>query len=891
MRIVQLSDIHLSNGNIEDLRNYYLQALIEDLKKFHSEKKIDVILFTGDLVDKGGESLGSEPYVIFRNEVINPIVEALNITTDQVLLIPGNHDVNRYEVEEYSETGLSTRLDNSSANDLVRSTRENFSPVNKRMERFKNFEKEFHKNNQNYSYSHYESTTDFINEGKKVGFALINDSWRCSAALVREQHFIGHNQLLKTEQLLNNNGSILNIAVFHHPLTAINQNESDEVENILKSKNFDIAFFGHSHKHEAKSLTTATGGYLTINGRAAFNQPREIIAKFQPGYNILDVDPEKRSYSLFSRLFIRESGYRFDSDTTSLPGGQEFGMLPSRIPYYKLANAEESNNNDRALPNSYSADVHRIVKLLVGKSLYPNPYSFVRELIQNSVDACNRVRKNQSYLSPKIIININTRDNFLEVIDEGDGMTKNIIKNHFSVIGKSISQEFNDSTGNFNLISQFGIGFMSTFIVADKVVVATKNNEDELITFEITDVFKEFNYLTPSPVTGIEKSGTSIRVYLKKNFHLSIALNHIRNYCRHINNLQIYYDGNEQQINQSWNIEGSNHTFQLQTESYQLQLGISVNSKHIIATNSGFLITHNPAPLIPYKFPFIISGEVNFAPKGIDFDMSRTNIMTSEKSESFRRNMSVSLRKLFREALEAGDPQLSQSIEQYLHYYLQYYDVNNTQMEQSHTDFYSKRELVTLCSDYTRFQYQGREQSLNNIIESMKTRSLDTLFYINSQVLNDYQLILIQYLENKGYLIFINRSYNVAFRDGQSTVTLLNVLQPIAATHGMQIMDINLAQEYVTKDMKMDKNKFQENIQKHIKKIESQYGVNIEIGKFSRLPKASVRNNNQIFLNFDHQTFQSLINRTDLPDQALEIYLLGILALQLPNTNDHIEVK
>jgi ribosomal protein S15P/S13E len=100
----------------------------------------------------------------------------------------------------------------------------------------------------------------------------------------------------------------------------------------------------------------------------------------------------------------------------------------------------------------------------------------------------------------------------------------------------------------------------------------------------------------------------------------------------------------------------------------------------------------------------------------------------------------------------------------------------------------------------------------------------------------------------------------------------------------MLIMEINQVQEHVTKDMKMDKSKFQEHIQRHIKKIESQYGVNIEIGKFSRLPKASVRNNNQIFLNFDHQTFQSLIKRTDLSDQALEIYLLGILALHLPNT-------
>jgi HSP90 family molecular chaperone len=84
--------------------------------------------------------------------------------------------------------------------------------------------------------------------------------------------------------------------------------------------------------------------------------------------------------------------------------------------------------------------VERIVNLLIGKSLYPDPYLFVRELIQNSVDPCNRLRKKQTYLTPKIIINIDSPETLLEVTDEGDGMTKNMIKNHFSVIGKSISQ-------------------------------------------------------------------------------------------------------------------------------------------------------------------------------------------------------------------------------------------------------------------------------------------------------------------------------------------------------------------------------------------------------------------------------------------------------------------
>ena len=330
MRIVQLSDVHLSKDNLEDLKNYYLQALIDDLKQFHLGKHIDVILFTGDLVDKGGESLGKNPYQVFHDEIILPLMEALDINTDQILLLPGNHDVNQHEIEKMSEAGLCSLLDTSTANETLLITKTAFIPANKRMEQFKSFEFEFHKTDSNYSYSNNESTIIFEENGKKIGFALINDSWRCSESLLREQHFIGHNQLLQTEQLFTKNDTLLNIAVFHHPLNSINQNEANEVENILKSKSFDIAFFGHSHKHEAKKLTSATGGYLTINGRTAFNKPKEKIAKFQPGYNIIDVDPEKRCYTLYARLFIRENGYRFDSDTAALPGGQELSTLPVR---------------------------------------------------------------------------------------------------------------------------------------------------------------------------------------------------------------------------------------------------------------------------------------------------------------------------------------------------------------------------------------------------------------------------------------------------------------------------------------------------------------------------------------------------------------------------------
>lgn len=885
MRIVQLSDIHLSSANITDLRNYYLTALIEDLKSFNDIVPIDLILLTGDLVDKGGDSLIDKKkkipdncYDIFACEIIVPIQEALEISTDQILVIPGNHDVQRELIDKYVEPYL-CGLDKEGINEELPLNKASFRNINERIKNFKEFEHKFHNGSTNYTYSNNESTSIFSEKDQKIGIALINDSWRCSSDLKTDHHFIGYNQLWNANKTFKDVKTSFNIAVFHHPLPALNDSEREEIETILSSQPYDVVFFGHSHKHEAKSLISTSGSYYSINGRSAFNWADEKHSQFQPGYNILDIDVESREFTLYARKFIKGTGYRFDSDTDSIKGGMEKGILPNTHNYTEFAKAEQSNNEDKNLPNSYSADVHKIVGLLIGKSLYPEPYMFVRELIQNSVDACNRVKVKKTLATPRIVINVNSKENYLEVFDEGDGMTKSTIKNHFSVIGKSISQEFSDSTGNFDLISQFGIGFMSTFIVAEKVVVDTKNDDDEQIIFEINDVFKGFNYIKPTTENSRTNSGTRMRIYMKSSYSPRAALDKAIEYLRHIEGLEINLDGVGIDVPNNWNIESAPFKFERESSIHVMKLGIQANPTPIISSNSGFKIGIDLPEILPFKFPFIIGGEVNFLPKGIDFDMSRTKIMPTKKAQAFRQEMSVSLRKLFRDALEGGDVQIIGAVVNYLHYYLQFYDTNYPQMQGSYSDFYSKSELVSLCCDYTIFPYQGRNTSLRDIISSMKANGLTYIFYMNSSGISDYQTILFQFLESQGYLVFSNRGVNVSFRDSPQTCSTHGVVQQVALQHKFKILELSQAPADLLVDMKMDISALPEKLRIMLPKIATENGVNIEVGKFSRLPKSSVRHGKQIFLNYEHETFGSLIELIDQPDEQFKIYLLGILGL------------
>ncbi len=825
--------------------------------------------------------MGADPYGTFTAVFIDPIIKALNIRKDQILFIPGNHDINREYIEEDNEYFLANNLTKETANKKVKELAKVFDRNNKRIEGFKAFEKGYHDGKPGYLYSNFESLSIESNNGHKVGVALLNDSWRCSSDLTKEQHYMGYNQLFNAKRHFQEHKTAINIAVFHHPLSAFNSQESEEIENILKTYDFHIALFGHSHRYKYDELISANGGFVALNGRSAFNNANENQANFQPGYNILDLDIDKMIYQLYARKFVKGTGFIFDKDVDSLKDGTHAGSLAEKAPYYKFD--KSASNVDKELPDSYEADVKRIVRLLIGKSLYPNPFIFVRELIQNSVDACNRKKEKNTQLDPKITVNINTSENYFEIHDEGDGMSKRALREHFSVIGKSLSQEFNDANGNFNLISQFGIGFISTFIAAQKVTISTKSEEDGLINFEIEDVFKAFNYnVTPTCSSiGSAASGTTIRVYLKSE-HRSVSLFEIaKNYCRHINNITFYVNGIKQEFGETWNTENGVYFYKVSGSKWRIEVELSNNFKHIIASNSGFLISYNSPAIIPYKFPFCIGGEVNFAPKSIDFDLSRSNIIESEKSNEFRRELSLSLRPLFRQALEENNNQLVPIVVNYLQFYLVNYDAFQKQFSETYKDFYSKKELVSLCLEHLVFEFDGKLKNLSEILRKLKERGIDTIYITHKSSLNDNESIVVNYLRDRGNFVVKHAQIVNAFHDEQNGMINTSVIKVIAAMQGFKIADVTGGLVYSEiANMKINRKAFPAKLVDVVAMIEREQRIEVHIASFNKTSKPFVTLKNQYFINSDHPTFQSLLANVErLPDAVIKVYLLGVFGI------------
>jgi len=138
---------------------------------------------------------------------------------------------------------------------------------------------------------------------------------------------------------------------------------------------------------------------------------------------------------------------------------------------------------------SFAADVSRLMDIIIN-SLYTKKEVFIRELVSNASDALDKVRfisvQNPDYLGEhkdlKVKIDFDNEAKTISITDTGVGMTKAELIKNLGTVAKSGTTAFLEAMGkgdNMSLIGQFGVGFYSAFLVANKVEVASKSNDDE----------------------------------------------------------------------------------------------------------------------------------------------------------------------------------------------------------------------------------------------------------------------------------------------------------------------------------------------------------------------------------------------------------------------------
>lgn len=350
IKFVHISDFHLNNTTLNDWNDFIKKPFIKLLKD-NFEEYPPVIICTGDLLDKGGVDFEriEKGFNIFKQQIIMPIIEELNIPIYHFICIPGNHDIDRCADNKIEQLGLVQLLleGEKSVHQYVENLSISNPKSSKRVLAYKHFENNLYGNNNNVKLSYLGSTFVLNINGFSIGVAGFNSVWNCINDADRKNGiYISESQYNQCKSDIEQ--CDLKIALLHHPLDWL-EKESNTIQCWIRN-DYDILLCGHVHMSDT-SVTTKIYGSLFIDKAPSFENDIRggIGGAFANGVNIIEVDDEKTIISLneykynhSTRSYVSEKSFNFNFISYNT---QEEKVIDKCIKFIRTAHYPEFDNS------------------------------------------------------------------------------------------------------------------------------------------------------------------------------------------------------------------------------------------------------------------------------------------------------------------------------------------------------------------------------------------------------------------------------------------------------------------------------------------------------------------------------------------------------------------
>ena len=172
-----------------------------------------------------------------------------------------------------------------------------------------------------------------------------------------------------------------------------------------------------------------------------------------------------------------------------------------------------------AKTKQFKTESKKLLDLMIN-SIYTHKEIFLRELISNASDAIDKrhykaLTNSELITDYEIFVEVNEEERTLTITDNGVGLTEEELVNNLGTIARSGSKEFKEGleSSDLEIIGQFGVGFYSSFMVSDKVVVETKSVDSDKA-FKWTSEGTETYTISE---TELENPGTKITLFIREN--------------------------------------------------------------------------------------------------------------------------------------------------------------------------------------------------------------------------------------------------------------------------------------------------------------------------------------------------------------------------------------
>lgn len=357
MRILHFSDFHLNGKKIEDAM-HTLKYMIKSLKKINEEQSIDLVIFSGDMLERGGAGYNGDLRVgfnDFKEKVIVPIMTILNLPLSRFIFTPGNHDIDREADDEIIEAGIEEKT--KEFNDIVKFAKDQkIHKYTARINDFKDFEKEYYEEREDLIYrgSRFVSTFEYDINGTSVGISSLNNVWRCGFD-DRNKIALGIHQIAENTEHLNEKS--LRIAVMHYPIEFLKETERHIVMELC-ARNFDILFCGHSHHgYVNMQVPLINNAFLEVNTAGTLSANTYINdSRYKNGFQIVDCESNVR-YSVRKYYQVNFQDFVLDINE-EYPDGNNIRHYPNPT---QIA----------ALYNAYIKEMHKAEELRINHAISP----------------------------------------------------------------------------------------------------------------------------------------------------------------------------------------------------------------------------------------------------------------------------------------------------------------------------------------------------------------------------------------------------------------------------------------------------------------------------------------------------------------------------------------